>query len=94
MSGSTSTANSTTSTSTTASTGNTILPPPRLTGNPQADAIAMQRWLNLLYDQMIVVSNVIGQITTDETKITTLQGNVTTLQAEVAKLNTFAGITS
>ena len=54
----------------------------------------MQRWLNLLYDQMIVVSNVIGQITTDETKITTLQGNVTTLQAEVAKLNTFAGITS
>ena len=74
------------------STGNTILPPPRLTGNPAADALAMQRWLQLLYSQMIEVTNVIGQLTADETSITTLQTQMTAAQADIAKIKPLVGL--
>lgn len=76
----------------TLASGNTVLPPPRLTGVPQADAVAMQRWLNLLYDQMIVVTNVLGQVQTDEANITTIQSQVGTLQAQMIVVNHTLGI--
>ena len=63
--------------------GNTILPPPRLSGDPKGDAIAMQRWLNLLYDQMIVVANVYGQVLQDGTNIATMQSQIATFGREI-----------
>jgi hypothetical protein len=72
---------STTSTTTSAAvdTGNTILPPPRLTGDPKADALAMQRWLALLYQQMILVTNVVGQVTQNTNDIATMQSQIKTI---------------
>lgn len=41
---------------------NTLPPPPRATGNAQADLIALQQWTSTFYDQFVKANNVFGQI--------------------------------
>lgn len=53
--------------------GNTLPPPPRLTGDTQADIRAQGQWLATLYDQMVKVNNVFGRINDHETRIAALE---------------------
>lgn len=53
--------------------GNTLPPPPRLTGDAQADIRAQGQWLATLYDQMVKVNNVFGRINDHETRIAALE---------------------
>lgn len=55
--------------------GNTLPPPPRLTGDAQADIRAQGQWLATLYDQMVKVNNVFGRINDHETRIAALEAS-------------------
>lgn len=72
--------------STTPTTGNSVLPPPRLTGQPDADNAMMQRWLQSIYQQLIIVVNVQGAVTELQSQVTTLQQQVASLDARVTAL--------
>lgn len=53
--------------------GNTFLPPPRLTGDPAVDILSLQRYLQANYDQLNKVANVVGQLANHEARITALE---------------------
>ena len=57
------------------SAGNTMPPPPRLTGDVQADIRAQQQYLQTFYDQFVKVNNVLGRINDHETRIAALEGD-------------------
>ena len=79
-----------------ASTNNTIPPPPRLVGDPQADNHSMQRWLNALYDGIVKTTNVIGTLANLSARVTNVESNVgvsggTATVAGVTSFNTRSG---
>jgi hypothetical protein len=39
-----------------------LLPPPRLTGNPQDDLVALNRWLRDLYQFLAIAPNIGGEM--------------------------------
>ncbi len=53
--------------------GNTMPPPPRLTGDIQTDIRAQQQYLQTFYDQFVKVNNVLGRINDHETRIASLE---------------------
>lgn len=53
--------------------GNTLPPPPRATGNVQADLIALQQWAATFYDQFVKAHNVFGQLTSIKARLTKLE---------------------
>lgn len=55
---------------------NTVLPPPRLTGegNGERDRLALERWMTDLYNALILRGNVLGRLDDHETRIQTLEG--------------------
>lgn len=53
--------------------GNTIPPPPRLTGDAKGDAAMTQRWLNQLYDNLVRGLNVGGTLKDHEARIAALE---------------------
>jgi hypothetical protein len=55
--------------------GNTMPPPPRLTGNVEADIRAQQQYLQTFYDQFVKVNNVLGRINDHETRIAALEAD-------------------
>ncbi len=55
------------------STGNDLLPPPRLTGDPKADAAVVQRWMTDVYERLALTLNVSGQLADHEARITALE---------------------
>jgi len=55
--------------------GNTLPPPPRLTGDTKSDIQAQGQWLATLYDQLVKVNNVFGRINDHETRIATLEAS-------------------
>ena len=55
--------------------GNTLPPPPRLTGDQRADIQAQGQWLATLYDQLVKVNNVFGRINDHETRIAALEAS-------------------
>lgn len=55
--------------------GNTLPPPPRLTGDAKTDIQAQGQWLATLYDQLVKVNNVFGRINDHETRIATLEAS-------------------
>ena len=57
------------------SAGNTMPPPPRLTGDVQTDIRAQQQYLQTFYDQFVKVNNVLGRINDHETRIAALEGD-------------------
>lgn len=57
------------------SAGNTMPPPPRLTGDAQTDIRAQQQYLQTFYDQFVKVNNVLGRINDHETRIAALEGD-------------------
>jgi len=55
--------------------GNTLPPPPRLTGDLNADTRAMNQWLSTLYDQLVKVHNVFGRVADHEKRIAALEAD-------------------
>lgn len=55
------------------SAGNTMPPPPRLTGDAQTDIRAQQQYLQTFYDQFVKINNVLGRINDHETRIAALE---------------------
>lgn len=55
--------------------GNTLPPPPRLTGDAKTDIQAQGQWLATLYDQLVKVNNVFGRINDHETRIAVLEAS-------------------
>ena len=56
-----------------AKTGNTILPPPRQTGDAATDAQALQRWFASFYDSFVKSQNIIGNLADLEARVTALE---------------------
>lgn len=53
--------------------GNTLPPPPRLTGDPQSDVRAQQQWLATVYDRFIKELNALGRLVDHEDRIARLE---------------------
>jgi hypothetical protein len=53
---------------------NTLLPPPRMSGNTDRDIAALHRYLTDLYYAFTLRTNVLGTLADHETRITTLEG--------------------
>lgn len=67
-------------------TGNTLMPPPRLDGSPEGDRRALNRWMQDLYNAMVLGTNVIGTLGDHEARITALEAKVASLEARVTEL--------
>jgi chromosome segregation ATPase len=68
-------------------TGNTILSPPRLSGDAASDTRTQQRWLQDLYDQLVKVQNVVGTQGSQSSDISDLQNGGTILTSGLAAAN-------
>jgi hypothetical protein len=55
--------------------GNTLPPPPRLTGNVEVDMRSHNQWLATLYDQMVKVNNIFGRVADHEARIAALEAD-------------------
>lgn len=69
-----------------AATGNTILPPPRLTGDADHDRNAISRWMQDSYSSLVLAANITGTVTDHETRIIALEAAAETLEARVTAL--------
>ena len=58
-----------------ATTGNTIPPPPRMTGNTDQDLRSLIQWSNNLYAVLAKTLNVTRAITDHENRISNLENN-------------------
>lgn len=67
----------------TPTTGNTLLPAPRLTGDNGADLLMLIRWLSNTFDQLTKVTNVTGSLANHEARISALEAEIAALQAKV-----------
>ena len=79
--------------------GNNILPPPRLSGDPQQDTQVLLRWMNDLYDRLVKVANVIGTLSAHEARISALEPEMGTaltaisaIQKQIVTIKTKIGI--
>jgi hypothetical protein len=66
--------------------GNTIPPPPRLQGSPQADLFSMQQWVTQLYQQLVLGTNVQGTLADHEARIAALEQQVTAHETRIKAL--------
>ena len=66
--------------------GNTLLSPPRLTGDADRDRLAINRWMQDLYNSLVLAANITGTLADHETRITALEANYVALEARVAAL--------
>lgn len=57
-------------------TGNTILAPPRLIGDPAQDTLAIQRWMQDLYDRLVKNANVTGELIDLNARVTALEARL------------------
>lgn len=53
---------------------NTILPPPRLSGDNTKDIAALQRYAMDLYNAFVLINNVLGKLADHEARIAALEG--------------------
>lgn len=53
--------------------GNTLQPPPRLTGNAEMDTRAIQQWLSTLYDKLIKEANALGRLADHEQRLAAIE---------------------
>lgn len=53
--------------------GNSLQPPPRLTGNAEVDTRAIQQWLATLYDKLIKEANVLGRLADHEKRLAAIE---------------------
>lgn len=67
-------------------TDNTVLNPPRLTGNAERDARELQLWLTRFYQYLNLVVNLPGKIKTFQTDITALQAANAALAKRITAL--------
>ncbi|CAB4143983.1 hypothetical protein UFOVP469_4 [uncultured Caudovirales phage] len=67
-------------------TGNTLLSPPRLTGDPDRDRLAINRWMQDLYNSLVLSANITGTLTDHEARITALEAQYVALDARVTAL--------
>jgi hypothetical protein len=74
------------SSSTPAKGGNTLLPPPRLTGDQQGDTLSISRWMSDLYDRMTKAANLIGTQADLVARVAALENDNAALKAEIATL--------
>ena len=61
--------------------GNTILPPPRLSGDAEQDTRTIQRWVQDLYDGLAKAANVVGDQANLRQRVTVLEAQVAALMA-------------
>ena len=55
--------------------GNTLQPPPRLTGDANQDMRMQHQWLQTLYDQQVKVLNILGRVLDHESRIASLEAS-------------------
>lgn len=55
--------------------GNTLQPPPRLTGNAEVDTRAIQQWLSTLYDKLIKEANALGRLADHEQRLAAIEAD-------------------
>lgn len=67
-------------------TGNTLLPPVRLTGNARTDGLTIQRYLTDVYQQLALQANILGTQAEQAIRIATLEAQVVDLTARVKAL--------
>lgn len=67
-------------------TGNTLLPPVRLTGNARTDGLTIQRYLTDVYQQLALQANIVGTQNDHEARIAALEAQVADLTARVVAL--------
>lgn len=73
-----------------ATTGNTLPPPPRLTGNTPADLVSLQSWMNDLYQALGLEANVVGTQEQHTTDIAANTAAIDLLGGRVQKVETAA----
>lgn len=61
-------------------TGNTLPRPPRLTGDKDGDRMVLNKWMQDLYNTLVLSANVTGTLADHETRITNLEARVTELE--------------
>lgn len=66
-------------------TGNTVLAPARLSGEPARDVVTLARNLNDIYQQLFVARNVLGQLAD-------LQASMTKVEADIVAIKVFVGM--
>lgn len=69
-----------------ATTGNSLPPPPRLTGEVTRDVLALQSWMGDLYQVLGLEANITGTQEQNTQDIASLTGATVTLADRVAKL--------
>jgi uncharacterized heparinase superfamily protein len=67
-----------------AASGNTLSPPPRLSGDQQADNQAMQQWVQSLYVALALNANVVGTQEDHEARIAKLEAALAQIAALTA----------
>tara|TARA_R110000868_G_scaffold409899_2_gene696469 strand:+ start:17861 stop:18085 length:225 start_codon:yes stop_codon:yes gene_type:complete len=67
-------------------TGNTLPRPPRLTGDKDGDRQVLNKWMQDLYNTLVLGANVTGTLTDHETRIDNLEAQVLALTARVTDL--------
>lgn len=67
-------------------TGNTLLPPPRLTGDAATDVAALHRYIAAFFAQFAQGANVIGTVDDHASRIAALEADIADLTARVAAL--------
>ena len=67
-------------------TGNTLLPPVRLTGNARTDGRTRRRYLTDVYQQLALQANILGTQAEQAIRIATLEAQVVDLTARVKAL--------
>lgn len=60
--------------------GNTLLRPPRLTGDPQKDALTVQRWMQDMFLFLVDTLDLANTLADHETRIAALEARVTALE--------------
>jgi hypothetical protein len=67
-------------------TGNTLPRPPRLTGDKDGDRQVLNKWMQDLYNTLVLSANVTGTLADHETRITHLETQASDLTARVTEL--------
>lgn len=69
-----------------ATTGNTLGPPPRRTGDNEADTAALLEWVQDLYISVVVEANVIGEQSAQSSDLAALTARVAALESKMAAI--------